>query len=59
MREIVFKDNILQKESRVKIPNPIIDTLNLREGDAITIILDIEEECIKIKKNEISKKRKK
>jgi hypothetical protein len=48
MKEIIFKDNILQKENRIKIPNPIIDSLNLKEGQPITIILDIEEECIKI-----------
>ena len=59
MKEIVFKDNILQKESRVKIPTPIVDNLNLKEGDQITIILDTVEECIKIKKNNNPKKRKK
>jgi len=51
MKEIVFNDNILQKENRIKIPNPIIDSLKLKEGEAITIVLDIEKECIIIKKN--------
>ena len=50
MKEINFKDNILQKENRIKIPNPIVYTLNLKEGEPLTIILDTEEECIKIKK---------
>jgi len=56
MKEIVFKDNILQKENRVKIPNPIVDSLNILEGDSITIILDTDEECIKIYKNKNNKK---
>lgn len=50
MKEIIFKDNILQKENRIKIPNAIVDSLDLKEGQPITIILDTEEECIKIKK---------
>ena len=52
MKEILFNDNILQKENRIKIPNPIIDSLKLMEGDSITIILDTEKECIIIKKND-------
>ena len=55
MKEIIFKDNILQKENRVKIPNPIIDTLDMKVGQPITIILDIEEECIKIKRRKNKK----
>ncbi|MCK5283569.1 MAG: hypothetical protein KAK00_09265 [Nanoarchaeota archaeon] len=50
MKEIIFKDNILQKENRIKIPNPIVDSLNLKEGEPITIILDTVQECIIIKK---------
>ena len=50
MKEIIFKDNILQKESRVKIPKAIIDSMNLNEGDPVTIILDTEKEYIIIKK---------
>jgi hypothetical protein len=56
MKDIIFKDNIIQKENRIKIPNPIIDTLCLKEGDEITIILDTEEECIKILKKNQGKK---
>ena len=56
MKEIIFKDKVLQKENRVKIPSPIIDTLGIKEGDDLIIILDIEEECIKIKKNKFDKK---
>ena len=43
-------EKALQKENQVKIPNPIIDTLNLKVGEPISIILDIQEECIKIRK---------
>ncbi|MBR9700050.1 hypothetical protein GOV09_06335 [Candidatus Woesearchaeota archaeon] len=50
MKEIVFNDKVLQKEHRVKIPQPIVDSLNLKEGDSITIILDTEKEHIVIKK---------
>jgi hypothetical protein len=57
MEEIIFKDNILQKENRIKIPNPIIDTLKLKEGDPITIILNLKEECIKITKIQVKNKK--
>ena len=50
MREIFFKNNKLQKQGRVKIPPPIIDTLGLIEGQQINIILDTEDECIIIRK---------
>ena len=50
MHEIIFNDKVLQKENRVKLPSPIIDSLNIQEGDPLIIILDIKEECIKIKK---------
>jgi antitoxin component of MazEF toxin-antitoxin module len=50
MKEIIFDDKVLQKENRVKIPNAIINSLNIREGDSLTVILDIKEECIKIRK---------
>ena len=56
MKEIIFNDNILQKENRIKIPNAIIDSLNLKEGEPLIIILDAEEECIKIKKCSKNKK---
>jgi bifunctional DNA-binding transcriptional regulator/antitoxin component of YhaV-PrlF toxin-antitoxin module len=50
MKEIIFSDKVLQKENRVKLPDPIVDSLNIKEGDSLTIILDTEEECIKIMK---------
>ena len=50
MHEIIFNDKVLQKENRVKLPSPVVDTLNIKEGDSLTIILDTKDECIKIKK---------
>lgn len=55
MKEIIFNDKVLQKENRVKIPSPIVDSLNIKEGDSLIIILDMEEECIKIMKKKNKK----
>jgi bifunctional DNA-binding transcriptional regulator/antitoxin component of YhaV-PrlF toxin-antitoxin module len=41
MKEIIFKDSKIQKGHRIKIPKPIIDTLNLKEGQKIIIRFDI------------------
>jgi antitoxin component of MazEF toxin-antitoxin module len=57
MKEIIFDDNILQKENRIKIPNAVIDSLQLKEGDPVTIILDVQEECIKIRPKKSNKKK--
>lgn len=40
MAEIIFKDGIVQKGGRIKIPKAIIDTLDLREGQIIIIKFD-------------------
>ena len=56
MKEIIFNDKVLQKENRVKLPSPIIDSLGIKEGDSLIIILDTEEECIKIMKKNTGKK---
>jgi hypothetical protein len=58
MKEIIFDDNILQKENRIKIPNAVVDSLQLKEGDPVTIILDVLEECIKIRKKNNKKQKK-
>jgi len=50
MKEIIFTDKVIQKENRVKIPNVVIDSLGLKEGSSIIIILDTEQEYIIIKK---------
>ena len=34
--------------NHIQIPNPIVDTLGFKEGEPFTIILDTQEECIKI-----------
>ena len=50
MKEIIFNDNVVQREYRVKIPNAIIDSLQIKEGDPITIVLDMEKEHIIIRR---------
>ena len=52
MKEIVFKNNILQKDGRVKIPAPLFESLGIKEGHQIDIILDTQKECIIIRKND-------
>jgi bifunctional DNA-binding transcriptional regulator/antitoxin component of YhaV-PrlF toxin-antitoxin module len=41
MKEVVFKDGKVQKGHRVKIPKAIIDTLDIKEGDKVTIKFDV------------------
>ncbi|MDO8481430.1 MAG: hypothetical protein Q7S65_06530 [Nanoarchaeota archaeon] len=52
MKEIVFKNNILQKDGRVKIPSPIMESLGIREGHQIDIILDTQKDHIIIRKHD-------
>lgn len=40
MVEISFKNNKIQKGQRIKIPEVVLDTLGLKEGDKIVIKLD-------------------
>lgn len=42
MAEIIFRDGIIQKGERIKIPKAVIDTLNLKEGQEILIKYDSE-----------------
>ena len=46
MVEIIFKDGIIQTGYRIKIPKPIIDTLDLKEGEKITLRLDADKRII-------------
>ena len=48
MVEIVFKGSKIQVGDRIKIPKPIIDTLNLRAGKKIIIKFDAEKRRILI-----------
>ena len=41
--EIVFKDGIIQKGDRVKIPKAVVDTLNLKEGQDILIKFNVQD----------------
>jgi AbrB family looped-hinge helix DNA binding protein len=53
MVEIIFKDNKIQKGFRVKIPKPVIDTLNLKEGQKVLMEFDADKKIIKL---EVQKK---
>ncbi len=52
MTEIVFKGGILQTGDRVKIPKPIIDTLDLKPGNKIVLYFDAENKKIIIKQED-------
>ncbi len=41
MDEIIFKDNSIQTGYRIKIPKAIIDTLDLKVKQKITIKFDV------------------
>ncbi len=56
MVEIIFKDNKIQTGFRVKIPKPIIDTLNLSEGEKIKLKFDPVKKTITIKQDKKTKK---
>ncbi len=50
MVDILFKNNKIQKGHRIKIPQAIIDTLNLKEGEKILIKFDAIKKKIIIEK---------
>lgn len=54
MAEIVFRDLKLQVGDRIKIPKPVIDTLNLKKGQKIILKFDAEKRKILIE--EVDKK---
>ena len=58
MAEIIFKDLKIQTGFRIKIPIPIIDTLNLELGEKIVIKFDAENRVIKIEEEKSSSKKK-
>lgn len=51
MAEIIFKDLKIQTGDRVKIPKPVMDTLDLKAGKKILIKFDAEERTILIKED--------
>jgi bifunctional DNA-binding transcriptional regulator/antitoxin component of YhaV-PrlF toxin-antitoxin module len=51
MKPVIFKNNILQREKRVKLPDPVIDFLGIKEGDRISIILEPDKDEVIIKKD--------
>lgn len=43
MADIIFKDNSIQTGHRIKIPKAIIDTLDLKVKQKITIRFNVDE----------------
>jgi bifunctional DNA-binding transcriptional regulator/antitoxin component of YhaV-PrlF toxin-antitoxin module len=56
MVEIIFKGGIVQTGDRIKIPKPIIDTLDIKPGQKIILYFDPEKKEIRIKEEESKKK---
>ncbi|MEK6928281.1 MAG: hypothetical protein AABX11_07655 [Nanoarchaeota archaeon] len=48
MAEIIFKDGIIQKGGRIKIPKAVIDTLELNEGQGVLIKYESDSEKLVI-----------
>lgn len=57
MREIIFKGAKIQRGFRIKIPKPIIDTLNINENQEIVIKFNPETKEIIIKEENHTKKK--
>ncbi len=59
MAGIIFKGARIQKGFRVKIPKPIVDTLNLKSNENILIRFNLDEReiIIKVEKKSKNKKR--
>lgn len=57
MREIIFKGAKIQRGFRIKIPKPIIDTLNINENQEIVIKFNPETKEIIIKEEDHTKKK--
>ncbi|MFA5857101.1 MAG: hypothetical protein WC867_07090 [Candidatus Pacearchaeota archaeon] len=58
MTEILFKGSKIQTGERIKIPKPIVDTLNLYSGQGIIIIFDAEKKEIIIREEKNKKDKK-
>ena len=55
MTEIIFKGGVIQTGFRVKIPKAIIDTLNLKVRDKITIKFDADKRILIIEEDKPKK----
>ncbi|MEM0465950.1 MAG: hypothetical protein QXW97_04610 [Candidatus Pacearchaeota archaeon] len=60
MSEVIFKGGIIQTGDRIKIPKPIMDTLNIKPGQRIILYFNAEKKqmIIKIEEKEIKRKNK-
>lgn len=56
---VEFGTNSLQASGRIQLPKPLINTLNIRQGQDLTIYLDVENAQIILKKANDKKELKK
>lgn len=42
IKEVQYGSNSLQKGGRIKLPQPLLNTLSIKEGQQIDILLDTE-----------------
>ena len=52
MSDIIFKDNSIQTGHRIKIPKAIIDTLDLKVKQKITIRFDVNKKKMVVEVDE-------
>ena len=57
MSDIIFKDNKIQKGFRVKIPKAVVDTLNLDEGQGVTLMFDVDKKEFRVVLDKKTKRR--
>lgn len=48
MTEIIFKGTKVQTGERIKIPQAIIDTMDIKKGDKLIIKFDPDKKTIKV-----------
>jgi len=56
MAEVIFEGSKIQVGHRIKIPKAIVDTLNLKRGQNITIKFDVNKREISVKEAKKLKK---
>ena len=59
MSEIIFRGARIQTGFRIKIPKPLIDTLELKSGDKIIIRYNVDKKEIIIQSDRERQKKKK
>jgi len=57
MAEVIFNDLKIQVGDRIKIPKPVVDTLEFQTGDEIILKFDAEKQVILIEKRNLKNKK--